>query len=381
MTGTAEAAGSPTGQHVIHATFGEGLCIRLIDPPASVLRQVASELGAVPGGPAHPILTVRFIEAVGNRAELTTLALTDHPFAFDAECFYLVGRRGHLTRLDFRSLDTADVEIERGESAIPLLLPLLALRLVAMGRVLLHAASFVQEDRVIVATGWQSGGKSELLLAFMDRGATYLADEWTIVRRDGWIDGIASDMHVWDWQLRQLPRLSARLPVGDRRRLGALRLGARTIRVLLGDHRNGPVRRALADLDRWLDNAARVRIPAGAAFDGRVRRGSVRLDDLFLATVGSGETVVLPVDGHEVAARIAASLEYERRELDAAYAQYRYAFPERTSELLEGAPRLEREILADAFVGVRAHEVRHRYPPSFDDLYRTVSAVLDAAAG
>jgi hypothetical protein len=377
--------GSPSGQRVVHATFGDGLCLRLIDPPDPVLRQVATELGAVaglPAGlPADPILTVRFTEPVGTRADLIRLGLTDHPFAFDSERFYLIGRRGHLTAIDFRALDTTEIEIERGESTIPLLLPLLSLRLVAMGRVLLHAASFVHEGRAVVATGWQSGGKSELLFAFMVRGATYLADEWTIVRGDGSIEGFASDVHFWDWQLRALPPISARISGGDLRRLAALRVAGGPVRLLRGGRRPTSVRRTLADLERWLDNAARVRIAPATVFDGRVHRGSLHLDDVLLATVGGHDTTVLPVEGREVAARIGASLDYERRELSAAYAQYRYAFPERTSELLEGGPRLEREILADAFAGVRAHEVRHRYPPSFTALYNAVSAVLDAPAG
>lgn len=373
--------GPPTRHRAVHARFGDGLCLRLIDPPDSVLRQVATELGTVAGQPADPILTVRFVEPVRNRAELTRLGLTDHPFAFDTERFYLIGRRGHLTSIDFGSLDTTEIEIERGESTIPLLLPLLSLRLVAVDRVLLHAASFLHEGRAVVATGWQSGGKSELLFAFMDRGATYLADEWTIVRGDGWIEGIASDVHFWDWQLRALPAISARVRRADHRRLTALRLAAAPVKLLRAGRRHTSLHRTLADLERWLDNAGRVRFGPATAFDGRVHRGPLPLDDLLLATVGGADTQVRPIDGEDITARIVSSLEYERRELSAAYAQYRYAFPERTSEPFESMPRLEREILARAFAGVRAHEVRHRYPPSFADLYRAVAPVLGAPAG
>jgi hypothetical protein len=64
-----------------------------------------------------------------------------------------------------------------------------------------------------------------------------------------------------------------------------------------------------------------------------------------------------------------SSLAYERRDLMEAYYKFRFAFPERSSELIEVALEREREVLRAVLEGKSAYEIRHPYPVSLADLY------------
>ena len=84
---------------------------------------------------------------------------------------------------------------------------------------------------------------------------------------------------------------------------------------------------------------------------------------------------MLPIDTTEIAARMPASLAFERRSLTAAYQQFRFAFPERRSSLLDDAWNLERTLLERAFAGKTAYELRHPYPVSLTDLFAVAVSV------
>jgi hypothetical protein len=77
------------------------------------------------------------------------------------------------------------------------------------------------------------------------------------------------------------------------------------------------------------------------------------------------DVAVSPVDPAEVAARMAASLAFERLDLQGWYLRARYAHPEAewSNPLLEGgAEELERELLDRFLAGVPAWVVEHPYP-------------------
>ena len=72
----------------------------------------------------------------------------------------------------------------------------------------------------VVTTGWSKGGKTEAVLAFVARGARFVGDEWVYVEHDGaTVHGIPEPLRLWDWHLRQLPDLRARIGRGERARL------------------------------------------------------------------------------------------------------------------------------------------------------------------
>ncbi len=230
------------------------LTIALADAGPSDVKAIARQLGPLPrvtGAGREPDITIRFVDRVDVQGPLRLLGR--EAAAGDDEFFVLRGRRKTTVRVKIPVADigTTPLEIvaERGLSAVPYLLPIVMLTLLSKGTVPIHASAFVAGGRGTLVTGWAKGGKSEALLAFADRGATYVGDEWVFVTADGaTMAGLPEPMRLWDWQLAMVPRLRGRIGLGRRARLGnrrvdvaaARRHGPRAGHPLVGSRRHGP---------------------------------------------------------------------------------------------------------------------------------------------
>ena len=80
------------------------------------------------------------------------------------------------------------------------------------------------------------------------------------------------------------------------------------------------------------------------------------------------QTSVVPTEPELIAQRMVHSLAFERAALTGAYQQFRFAFPNRVSSLLESAGEHEFRLLTRALSGVPAYEVRHPYPVPLSEL-------------
>src|SRR5690606_10290150 len=96
----------------------------------------------------------------------------------------------------------------------------------------------------------------------------------------------------------------------------------------------GSMSRRLARLRHLLDGQRHVDLPPAAVLGGEPSHTCTSFDLLLHAhSTAAPTTRLCPADPLDVAARMAASLEYERLPLLAAYDAFRYAFPDRRSEL------------------------------------------------
>jgi hypothetical protein len=320
-------------------------------------------------------IVVRFVPRLPDSPALTRLG-TDQA-AYDAETFYLVDPAGGRVAIDLTEAGaTCRITAELRVTQIPLLIPLIALRLIALGRVLVHAASFSYRGVGVLVAGWEGGGKTEMLLPFVRHGARYLADEWTIVGDDGQLRGLGGHAQLWDWQLRQLPELGRRVPAGARVRARAAAAGERLARRAAT---NGGMRARVGGLlEAGFHNNARISGAPAELFDGAAAFDPVPLDRAFLATVVAGSaTRVRPIEPDEFAARIAGSLAFERRPLLEAYDAFRFAFPGRRSAAIEGAADAERELLAAALRSCRTYAIEHPKPLVLDELFHAARPLCE----
>jgi hypothetical protein len=353
-----------------HAVPGVGT-VALVDAPEHHVRAVVATLG--PGaGPVghHDDLTVRFVDRLVTGPALMRLG---RDAAYDADRFYVVGQDGALAAVDLALAgEPLEIVCERRWPRVPLLLPLLAVRLAATRRALVHAASFRYQGRGVLVAGWQGGGKSETLLPFMAHGAEHLADEWTAVEPAGTMVGVRSDVQVWDWQLRQLPALRAHLP---RRARARMRVASTVLDAAAGG-RARPLARVLDLLRPGLEHNARRSLAPDALFGDRAGRGATTIDVALLAVVADRpQTTVRPVSAAEIAARMPASLAHERRKLLDAYMMYRFAFPERTSAILEAGLEPERRVLEAALANADTYVVEHPKPLALEALFTAAAPV------
>jgi hypothetical protein len=247
--------------------------------------------------------------------------------------------------------------------------------------VLLHSCAFRYRGAGTVVAGWQKGGKTEMLLAFMAAGAQYLADEWTIISPDGrTVYGLPGIVQIWSWHLRHVPPYWKRLRRSERARLRLLRLYQRLYREMpeVGGTTDFPLA-ALHRLSLEGGNPliGQVRSSPERLFGDHVSHAPSPLNRLFLATSWEGATTVRPLTGADLAHRMVSSLEWERRELMAAYDQFKYAFPDRRNDWIENAAKREHEILSRAFSSKLAHEVLHPYPVPLQDLHAVTAPLYE----
>jgi hypothetical protein len=364
------------GRNVVDYSVHGLITIRLVDAPSSAVKAIERIMGKSQGEPSdEPDILIRFVDKMPVSGQLRYIGLNDA--AFDSENFYRVDEGGRLIRIDFETLgDPCEIVCEQGVSIVPHMVQILGLRLLNKGYVLLHSGAFVYKGTGVLVTGWEKGGKTETLLPFMAAGARYLSDEWTIVSaEDGTLWGLTGMTQVWSWHLRYLPQFWARIKPFDRFRIRMVRLYQVIYRALPAGLRGRGI------FAQWF---YRLSLEGGVALVGQSRsapellfrdqiwQGPAPMDRLFLATLGQGETRILPVDPDEIAHRMVSSLAYERRTLWHAYQQFRFAFPERRNDLLESSREREMDCLLQAFGGRSAFEIRHPYPVDLPALFRAV---------
>ncbi|MBA2513186.1 MAG: hypothetical protein H0V26_02495, partial [Solirubrobacterales bacterium] len=98
-----------------------------------------------------------------------------------------------------------------------------------------------------------------------------------------------------------------------------------------------------------------------------------RLDKLvFVVSRQAADVAVESIDSSDVARRMTFSLQYERQRLLGSYLQFRFAFPDRSSALIEGAERRQSEMLLERFDGADAYVALHPFPPSIASLYEAI---------
>lgn len=363
----------------LHGAVG----LRLVDATQDDAAVVRRQLGPLERRlERDPDILIRFVETL--TAGPIAGYLGDRDVAYTDDSFLILrGKYGAnvRVRIPFEQIGgSCEIVCERGLAAIPHLVAIVNLTALTNGRVPIHAAGFVFEERGILVTGWSKGGKTETLLGFMARGADYVGDEWLYVDpTTGLMAGLPEPMRVWDWQLRAMPRYAASVPGGARAGLAALRLATAGLGGLARTPIAGraaigrTIRRALPLLERQRS----VRLSPRELFGDRIRADPAPIDRVLLV-VGADrpDIAISQIDPDLVARRVAFSLEHERSDLLATYAQFRYAFPDAANRSIDGARERERELLQSAFHGRPSLLVEHPHPPDIERLAEAIEPHL-----
>jgi hypothetical protein len=355
----------------LHGVVG----VRLLGASESDLRAVQEQLGLPPGALSRePDVTIRFSERL-HLPRLRLLGLDDAGFTDDA--FVLLrGRHKSRVRVQVPMAEVGgrcEIACESGLPAVPLLIAIVNLTALGKGVLPLHACAFVHRGTGVVVTGWAKGGKTETLLGFMARGATYVGDEWVYLSADGRrVHGIPEPLTVWDWHLDDVPEYRTRLTPAERARQRAVRAAHAADRRAKGAPAR-LLRRALP----VLEGQAAVQVEPGRLF-GPGRYAPEAPFDALVLTMSHEDaaTTVEEIDPGEVARRMVSSLQYERLDLLAAYHKYQFAFPGSKNPNIEQAGERQKELLERALAGKPAWVVAHPYPVPVDAVVRAMEPLL-----
>lgn len=375
--------------------------VRLLDAWAEDVEAVARQLGPIRVPPQEPLsrapeITIRFADkeqlAPGRKTDFVELGRTafeaskDTSFAADAGRFWVL-RGKHKTparvHIPLHEIGgSCEIVCQHGVAAVPYLIPILNLTVLANGALPLHAGAFIYEGSGSLVTGWSKGGKTEALLGFMARGATYVADEWTYLYDGGrCMSGIPEPVRVWDWHLQELPEYRDRLSRGQRLRLSTLSTMQRALGWLApqdGEERRtvGP----LAQLHRvkpLVKKQQGVNVPPRRLFGEGRWASSASVDRVFFVVSSEApEIQVRPVDPLAVAQRMVFSLQEEQRHLMSLYRQFRFAFPQAANELIECSQQIQTTRLQEMLAGKETYAVTHPYPVPIEAMVAAMERVI-----
>src|SRR5437870_4980543 len=173
----------------IHGVLG----LRLIDPTPSLAGLVARQLdpwrpSPLASEPDVSISRLRTVSSRGNRYRLGDAGDSQECEFSDSE---FILRKGAMSlSLPFSSVGEGCVNGWSGGSGMRKLMidyvrPALQISLLPKDRLALHSAAVAYEGKGILLAGWAESGKTEAMLGFLQAGAAFVSDKWTIVDGDG----------------------------------------------------------------------------------------------------------------------------------------------------------------------------------------------------
>lgn len=369
----------------LHGAVG----IRLVDADPTDIRTIERQIGPGSRLDREPDILIRFVDHMPMVGELRYIGAEEAGYTDDR---YLVlrGRQkaGVVVAIPFERIGTdgpCEMVAERGLTAVPLLVAIVNLTALANGRLPLHAGAFVHDGRGVLTIGWAKGGKSETLLAFTSRGSEFVGDEWIYLEpATGRARALPEPMRIWDWQIRSLPDVAARIPRADLRRLAVSRAMARTLRMVgdLPAVGRSAVGRTATRLRVLVEQQLSVQVPTSLLLGRPPLPDGARIDHIVLVTShASEEMTVEPIEATDVARRATQSFLFEMGDVLGHYRRFRFAFPSLRNHLIDDLERRYESAAVEALEGIPAMAVGHPYPLRLERLFEVIAPALEDAVG
>ncbi len=352
------------------------VCIRLVDATNQDIATVTRQLGLQPSATTNPVdITIRFCDSIAT-STLTFLGLDNA--AYDENGFYVLPSSGigGKVRIPFDCIGGAcEIVCERGIRSIPMLNLILNLTFIRKDHIPVHASAFMFEGTGVLVVAWATGGKTEALLAFAERGAEYVGDEWVILSPSGEMFGIPTRTSIKEWQFRQLPNLNPKVGIQRRLFIAGVHLADRVNKLFVKSGLGGLfVAKALHRGLPSLRKEMKIWVMPRSFFKTQFCERPVSIDTVFLIVMHEDpEIIVEPSDADAIAERMLASHEFEYSGLVRLYNAYKFAFPDRRNDLLENLWDTQRQLLGPVLRNKPAFTVARPYPVSLSTLYQQMA--------
>lgn len=362
----------------IHGLVG----VRLVAASQTNVAAVNAQIGPpCPRDLRQPDIVVRYVD----RLSAEPLRYVDLGKTASSEAQFIVfpeeDTKGKVI-IPFDRIGTeCEILCEHSVGWIPLLIPIINLTaLKKHGCVPIHASALAHEGTGVLVTGWVKSGKSEALLAFSQRGATYIGGEWVLLSPDGnSMYGLPGTFRMWDWQRRELHHVH---PIGGNagifpliRLLDSVQRAMPEVLLRLGPLKL--LREGMPALRRQLN----FRVEPKVIFADRCGSLTGHPDKIFVGMVHSDQRVLIePAETSTVADQLACAMEFELTSLMSHYRAFKFAFPGMRNEFLEKVHDVLRDALKEALASKEIYMLYHPHPVSFDDLYQAMKNVLGTSS-
>jgi len=364
----------------IHGVLG----LRLVDPSPPLARLVARQLdpwrpSSLASAPDVSISRLAPAHSGAGRYRLGD-AGDSQECEFTASEFIL--RKGSMAvSIPFASIGSGCDIRWSGSGGLRRLLidyvrPSLQIALLAKDRLALHSAAVSYQGKGILLAGWAESGKTEAMLGFLQGGAAFVSDKWTIVDGDGSsVRHFPTPITVRNWMIDLVPGLRERLK-------GTELVRARAAGLVTSVLQAEPLSRAplTTGVKGLAELAGRVSLTPSQLLGRNGDAGgkwpsapSAPLECLFLlVTSGEDRIAVREAQIDKVASRLADCAAYERRAFFGLYQRFKYAFPDRRNRLIDEAREVESRTLAQALASKRVFLVEVPFPFDPSALYRAI---------
>lgn len=220
--------------------------------------------------------------------------------------------------------------------------------------VLFHSCGFKYNGKSIVCPAWRHVGKTNLLLSFREEGVHYIADDWSVIHREGAVSTLPKRLNILYYNFKRHPEL-----------LEKTTQEFQSLFNFIKRARSGEI-----DLNKnvidTLTNQARMRIPPGEIFD-EVERQSNSIDYIFLLKRSHSDDCDVSqrkIDPEVFPHRKQSILDFEQSYFLLAYEVHK-SHTGQVSEYLEQSTERSLDIIQDA--AESTPEIREVTVPSQDD--------------
>ncbi|HYY02980.1 MAG TPA: hypothetical protein VE736_03760 [Gaiellaceae bacterium] len=245
--------------------------------------------------------------------------------------------------------------------------PALQLAMLDHDTVVVHGATVEHDGRGTVVAGWSESGKTETALAFLEQGARFVSDKWTVLPNGARVSPFPISVGVRRWVLPFLPRLRRELPRSARAQLLAAAAASAVTRPLRRARMTGPIgRTAAAAASRAValaDRAALTPSQLARAYGADRPLETAPLRALvFLTTVSDDNVSARVSDAVTIARRLARSASYERGPFFDLLRRMRFSLADVSAEFELSVERREEELLTKRLEGVNLLDVHAPFP-------------------
>jgi hypothetical protein len=355
--------------------------IRLVDAADQDRAMVRRQLGLHPGSLAgEPDITIRFVPRLAATAPMRYLKRGAAGFTDDA--FILLDNKSrlqHRSQIPFDKIgERCEIICEHGLSSIPLLTSIINLTMLNKGILPVHASAFVYNRSGVLVNGWPKGGKTGMLLAFMNRGAKYISDDWVYISSDdSRMHGLPEQIQIRDWYLQFLPQYQAVTAGRKRLKMRLLKLLHSITSKLSGSNRQGLPAKLLRRINLGVERQLSIHVHPHTLFGEESCISSGHLNKVFLAVTQEQPGIMVRPAQHQAAIRqINSQLLYEQQTLMSYYLMFRFAFPEKTNRIIDQYETLQYQLLDRILADKEIYNMYHPFDAPLPDIFTELNTLF-----